>query len=163
MGKADYVEWVPIGRFIKATILVLVFFIISVMILVLVFVQPFVFETFIVYVIPFGILVFFLFLLGNFRGIKIRIDTERLLLKYGLFNSKSILLSEIDSCRVVKASFKRFGGVGVRYGFDRSYAYTTSFGNAVEITPKKGRSFVFSSNYPAKICSFITKDMKNIV
>ena len=157
MNQVEYLEWVPIGKFIKVAILVLVFFIISVMILVLIFIQPFDAETFIDYAVPLGLLVFILFLLGNFRGIKIRIDSEKLSLKYGLFNSKSIMLSEIDSCKEVKASFRRFGGVGVRYGFDRSYAYTTSFGNAVEITPKRGRPFIFSSKYPNKICQLISK------
>jgi hypothetical protein len=64
-------------------------------------------------------------------------------------------MDDIISCNLVKASFRRFGGVGVRYGLDGSWAYTTSFGNAVEIVPKKGRTFVFSSNNPGKICQII--------
>ena len=78
-------------------------------------------------------------------------------MKYGLFNLKSIKLDEIVSCKAVKASIGRYGGVGVRYGLDGSYAYTTSFGNAVEIIPKKDSPFVFSSNNPDEICELIEK------
>ena len=49
----------------------------------------------------------------------------------------------------------RFGGVGVRYDLDGSWAYTTSFGNVVEIVPKKGRTLVFSSHNPKEICEII--------
>jgi len=45
----------------------------------------------------------------------------------------------------------------VRYGFDCSLAYTTSFGNAVKIVPKKGKTFVFSSNKPKEICQIIKR------
>ncbi|MGQ9529822.1 MAG: hypothetical protein ACUVQX_00310 [Candidatus Bathycorpusculaceae bacterium] len=41
------------------------------------------------------------------------------------------------SCKPVKASFGKYFGVGIRYGVNGSWAYTTSFGNAVEIIPKK--------------------------
>jgi len=54
-------------------------------------------------------------------------------------------------------SFGRYGGVGVRIGFDGSWAYTTSFGNAVKIVPRNGRTFVFSSNKPEEICQIIKK------
>jgi len=67
-------------------------------------------------------------------------------------------LKDIASCETIKASFGRYGGVGVRYGFDGSLAYTTSFGNAVKIVPRKGRTFVFSSNKPEKICQIIKKE-----
>jgi uncharacterized membrane protein YdbT with pleckstrin-like domain len=125
--------------------------------LVILFIQPLDAEAFIGVVVPLGVLIFILFLLVNFRGIKIKIDSEKLRVNYGLLNSKSIMLYEIDSCKVAKAPFNRFGGVGIRYGFDGSYAYTTSFGNAVEITPKKGRTFIFSTNNPDQICEFVNK------
>ena len=100
-------------------------------------------------------LIFILILLLNFRGIKIQLSSEELMVDYGFFNHKRISMDDVVSCNLVKASFRRFGGVGVRYGRDGSWAYTTSFGNAVEIVPKKGRTFVFSSNNPEKICQII--------
>jgi len=71
------------------------------------------------------------------------------------------MLQEIVSCQITKASFGRYGGIGVRYGFDGSTAYTTSFGNAVEIIPKEGRPFVFSSKNPEKICKIINAKTKS--
>jgi hypothetical protein len=158
MERVEYVEWVPAGRFIKGAKLVTTFFIIVVVVLLIVFVQPLDAEAFIGIGVSVGVLVFILFLLVNFRGIKIKIDSDTLRVNYGLLNNKSIRIDEISSCKPVKAPFRRFGGVGVRYGFDGSHAYTTSFGNAVEITPVKGRVFVFSSNNPDKICELISKE-----
>ena len=158
MDQADYVEWVPAGRFIKLAKLTTTFFIIIVFALLIVFVQPLDTEAFIGIGVSVAVLFFILFLLVNFKGIKIKIDSEKLRVNYGLLNNKSIRLDEIDSCKPVKAPFSRFGGVGVRYGFDGSHAYTTSFGKAVEITPKKGRVFVFSSNNADKICGVISKE-----
>jgi hypothetical protein len=108
--------------------------------------------------VAWAVLAFVLFLFWNYRGIRIQISSDRLFVYYGLFNQKSILLEDVASCETVKASFGRYGGVGVRYGFDGSLAYTTSFGNAVRIVPWKGRAFVFSSNKPEEICQIIEKE-----
>lgn len=155
MENSDYVEWVPAGKFIKVAKVTTIFFIIIVFFLLIVFVRPLDTEAFIGIGVSVGVLIFILFLLVNFRGIKITVDSKELRVNYGFLNNKLIRLDEIHFCKPVKTPFRRFGGVGVRYGFDGSHAYTTSFGNAVEITPKKGRVFVFSSNNADKICEFI--------
>jgi hypothetical protein len=78
---------------------------------------------------------------------------------YGLFNCKSFLLKDLVSCKKTKASFGRYWGVGVRYGSDGSVAYTTSFGDAVEVVaPKTGRVFVFSSKKPDEACEIIKRN-----
>ena len=149
-----YSEWVPTGKFVKGTILAVASLIIFVLAMLAVFIQPLDAEA----VIGMGVSVAVVFL--NFRGIKIQLSSETLTVNFGFFNHKSIRLDEIVSCRLVKASFSRFGGVGVRYGIDGSWAYTTSFGNAVEIVPEKGRTFVFSSNNPQKICQIINNKIQ---
>ncbi|MEE9510371.1 MAG: hypothetical protein V3V81_07755, partial [Candidatus Bathyarchaeia archaeon] len=68
---------------------------------------------------------------------------------------KSIQLKDVVSCDTIKASFRRYSGIGLRYGVDGSLAYTTSFGDAVKVTPLKGRVFVFSSRSSQKICNII--------
>jgi len=105
-----------------------------------------------------GILAFVLFLFWNYRYLEIRINPDKLLVQYGIFNKKSIILKDIVSCQIINASFGRYGGIGVRYGFDGSLAYTTSFGTAIEITLKEGRAFVFSSKNPKKICKIIASN-----
>jgi len=107
------------------------------------------------FIVAWGVLAFVLFLFWNYRRLEIKINHDLLSIKYGFFNKKSIKIKEIVSCQITKASFSRYGGSGVRYGVDGSTAYTTSFGNAVEIVPKKGRTFVFSSKSPKKICEII--------
>jgi hypothetical protein len=106
-------------------------------------------------ILGWGVLAFVLFLFWNFRGLEITVTNHKLQVKYGLFNKKSIRLEEISSCKIIKASFGRYGGVGIRYGLDGSIAYSTSFGNAIEIVPINGKTFVFSSNKPEKICKII--------
>jgi hypothetical protein len=60
------------------------------------------------------------------------------------------------------ANFGKYWGVGIRYGTDRSLAYTASFGNAVKIASKKGRPFVFSSHNPQEICNIISQQRQNL-
>ncbi|MCJ7794000.1 hypothetical protein MUP42_03610, partial [Candidatus Bathyarchaeota archaeon] len=82
----------------------------------------------------------------------------RLTVVYGVFNKKSFSIKEITSCKTTKASFGRYWGIGVRYGSDGSIAYTTSFGDAVKVVPKRGRTFVFSSNKPKEVCEILRRN-----
>lgn len=105
------------------------------------------------------VLAFVLFSFWNYRVLRIQISGNKLSVFYGLFNEKSFLLNDITSCKKIRASFGRYWGVGVRYGFDGSLAYTTSFGDAVMIVPKTGKPFVFSSNKPDEVCAIIREGM----
>jgi len=156
MEQAAYREWVPTGTFVKVTILAVVSAIVVLLLTLAVFLHPLNTEGFVGFGVSLLTLILILVVFINFRGIRIQLNSKRLMVDYGFFNHKHIRMDDIASCKVVKASFRRFGGVGVRYGLDGSWAYTTSFGNAVEIVPKKGRTFVFSSNHPEKICQIIT-------
>jgi hypothetical protein len=150
-----YTEWVPNGWFVKGTILSVSSAIVFAIAMIAVSFQPLDAEATIGIGVSTAVLGFILLLFLNYRGIKIQINSNNLSLKFGLFNHKSIKLDEIVSCKTVKSSFSRYGGAGVRYGFDGSWAYTTSLGNAVEVTPKQGRTFVFSSNNPQQICKIL--------
>jgi uncharacterized membrane protein YdbT with pleckstrin-like domain len=151
-------EWVPAGRFVKflvGFVSVLILFV-----LLLTVGSGVAFQNPLWIGVTTSVLIFVLFMFWNYRGIKIQVDEEKLVVDYGLFNRKSIQLTSINSCETVKASFKRYGGVGVRLSIDGSWAYTTSFGNAVKIVPKKGRTFIFSSSNPKKICKIINNYIK---
>ena len=154
-----YVEWVPAGTLIKA--LVGFFSLLSLcMLLATIVVGVAVQHPFLIVVLA-PPLAFVLFVFWNYRGIRIKVTSENLLIYYGLFNRRRILIGDIVSCEPTKASFGRYGGIGVRYGTDGSWAYTTSLDNAVKITLRKGKPFVFSSNNPGKILSIINQ-MKNM-
>ena len=152
----DYIyrEWVPAGVLIKSLMTVFSAIVIFGTLFMVLWVDLSV-EDLYGLVFAWGVLAFVLFLFWNYRGLEIKINHDELSVNYGIFNKKSIKLKEIVSCQITKASFGRYGGSGVRYGSDGSTAYTTSFGNAVEIVPKVGRTFVFSSKSPVKICKII--------
>ncbi len=156
MQDAVYREWVPAGILVKGLMAAFSAIVIFGSLLVVLLVELSV-EDFYGLIFSWGILAFILFLFWNYRGLEIRIGLDELSVNYGVFNKKSIMLKDIVSCQTTNASFGRYWGVGVRYGSDGSTAYTTSFGNAVEIVPKKGRNFVFSSKSPEKICKIINE------
>ncbi|TET18799.1 hypothetical protein E3J74_09360 [Candidatus Bathyarchaeota archaeon] len=158
MKDVLYVEWVPAGTLIKA--LVGFFSLLSLCILlVTIAVGVAVQHPFLIVVLA-SPLAFVLFAFWNYRGIQIKVTTNKLSIYYGFFNRKHILIGDIVSCEPTRVSFGRYGGIGIRYGTDSSWAYTTSFGNAVKIVLRRGRQFVFSSNNPEKICNIINQ-MKN--
>ena len=156
MERITYREWVPAGMFVKVTVWVVVSSIVFLLLILAAFLHPLTTEGLMGFGVSIVTLMFILLLFLNFRGINIQLCSKELMVDYGFFNHKRIGVDDIASCNLVKASFRRFGGIGVRYGLDGSWAYTTSFGNAVEIVPKKGRTFVFSSNNPEKICQILS-------
>ncbi|MBE0525239.1 MAG: hypothetical protein IBX40_13055 [Methanosarcinales archaeon] len=156
MQNIVYSEWVPAGTLVKTLVAFVSSLILCVLLIVIavgVAIQiPFLI---VVLVSP---LAFVLFLFWNYRGIQIQVINKELLISYGFFNHKHIPISNIASCKHTKTPLWKYGGAGVRYCFtDRSWAYTTSFGNAVKIIQRKGKSFVFSSNNPEKLCSIINQ------
>ena len=153
LEKVIYREWVPMGAFVKG----LVVFFCAIIVLVTLFIALSVPDIEDAFGLVFGVSImgFVLLLFWNYRGIKIQLSNTELYVRYGFFNQKSIQLNDVVSCETIKASFGRYAGIGVRYGSDGSQAYTTSFGDAVKIIPSKGRTFVFSSHAPQKICDII--------
>jgi hypothetical protein len=158
MSHVIYREWVPTGLFVK----ILVGFVSILMLCILWTLSATrAFQNLFGIVIPTSVLAIMLLLFWNYKGIRIHLSTKELRINYGILNSKSIPLEDMVSCEPTKASFRRYGGVGVRYGFDGSWAYTTSFGDAVKIILRSGRPFVFSSNHPEQICTIISQT-KNV-
>lgn len=155
MRDAIYREWIPAGLLVKSLVGIVFS---AFLVLLFVFVATSLFSQNLFWiVIPVFTMAFLGLLFWNYRGIEIQISDEELQVNYGIFNHKTILLENIVSCELAKASFRKYGGVGIRFGIDGSWAYTTSFGNAVKIIPQKGRPFVFSSKNPREICDLISQ------
>lgn len=149
-----YIEWVPVGRVVKITMLSVELFIIITGIIIVAFTPK---ELMFISII-FGVVSLLIFLLYlNFRGLKITLTRHQLEVDYGIFNHKKIPLREISGCEETKASFKRYGGIGIRLGWDGSWAYNTDFGEAVKIILLEGRPFVFSTRNSQKICNLINE------
>lgn len=156
MQNIVYSEWVPAGTLVK-TLVGFVSSLILCVLLIVIAVGVAIQIPFLIVVLA-SPLVFVLLLFWNYRGIQIQVTNNELSINYGFFNHKHISISNIVSCEHTKAPLGKYGGIGVRYCFtDRSWAYTTSFGDAVEIIQRKGKSFVFSSNNPEKLCSIINR------
>jgi hypothetical protein len=157
MQSADYIEWVPTGALVKSLFVGFFAYIVIFTIAIFLFIEL---STETVYGLVFGwvISAFLLFLFWNYRGLKIQISNDKLYVVYGLFNRKTFLIKDLASCKKTKASFGRYWGVGVRYGSDGSEAYSTSLGDAVEVAPNTGRTFVFSSNRPDQVCEIIKRN-----
>jgi hypothetical protein len=160
MENRGYSEWVPTGALVKSLFVGFSAYIVIFTLAIFLFTEVSL-DTVYGLVFGWGILAFLLFLFWNYRGLKIQVSSKELSVAYGLFNRKSFLLKDIVSCKKTKASFGRYWGVGVRYGSDGSVAYTTSFGDAVEVAPKAGRVFVFSSKKPYEVCEVIKRNTQN--
>lgn len=154
METVSYSEWVPAGALVKGSMVMFSTIIVFVTLALFLWGKTSVEDIFGI-ALGWTVLALVLFLFWNYRGLRIQISSSKLFVKYGIFNQKSFLLKDIASCEKIKASFGRYWGVGVRYGFDGSLAYTTSFGDAVMVVPKRGRTFVFSSNRPDEVCEIL--------
>jgi len=152
-----YVEWVPAGRFIKGVVIFACVLIISIGITITAFKPK---ELAFIGIILGTVSLFIFLMYWNFRGLKITLTKNQLEVAYGIFNHKRIPLQKISGCEITKASFRKYGGVGIRFGLDGSWAYNTDFGEAVKLVFQKGRPFVFSTRNPQKICDLI-KELSN--
>ena len=157
MENIEYSEWVPAGALVKGLFLMVSLIIVVVTFAVFFFSEELLVEDIFGVSMAWAILAILLLVFWNYRGLNIRINDESLTVEYGRFDKKSFLLKDISSCKKTKA-FGRYLGVGVRAGLDGSIAYTTSFASAVEVTPKEGRVFVFSSKNPDRVCEIINQE-----
>jgi hypothetical protein len=160
MENIEYSEWVPAGALVKSLFLMVSLIIVFVTSAIFFFSEELLVEDIFGVSLAWGVLGILLLVFWNYRGLHIIITNENLFVNYGRFDKKSLLLKDISFCKKTK-SFGRYLGVGVRAGLDGSIAYTTSFSSAVEVTPKEGRIFVFSSKNPDRICEIINQ-RKNI-
>ena len=155
MSDIVFNEWVPAGSLAKAIVAFVSLVIFSVLSITVItgvaFQNPFWIS------VSVSVLAFLLLLFWNYRGMRIQVNKERLSVDYGLFNHKTIQLSDMVSCEPTKASFIKYGGVGIRLGLDGSWAYTTSLGHAVRIQRMSGRPFVFSTSTPEEVCNIVNQ------
>ena len=149
-----YLEWVPAGRFVKVVVLFVCILIASLGIIITAFIPK---ELAFIGIILGAVSLLIFLMYWNYRGLKITLTNNQLEVAYGIFNHKKIPLNKITSCDVTKAHFRTYGGVGIRFGLDGSWAYNTDFGEAVKLTFQYGRPFVFSTRNPQKICNLINE------
>ncbi len=157
MENIEYSEWVPAGALVKGLFVMISLIIVFVSFAVFFFSEGLLVEDILGVSVSWVILAALLLVFWNYRGLNIRINNESITVEYGRFDKKSFLLKDITSCKKTKA-FGRYLGIGVRLGLDGSLAFTTSFASAVQVTPKEGRVFVFSSKNPERVCEIINQE-----
>ncbi|TRO49358.1 hypothetical protein E2P65_01245 [Candidatus Bathyarchaeota archaeon] len=91
-----------------------------------------------------------IFLYLNLRTLRIRVTGRELRVAFGVIGT-SIPLSEILYVEAEKPSFWRYGGMGVRWGWDGSVGYLINYGEAVRVTRRRGRAFLFSTRNPETV------------
>ncbi|MBD3191904.1 MAG: hypothetical protein GF308_14750 [Candidatus Heimdallarchaeota archaeon] len=159
-GPIIYNEWVPIHRFVPVSIVLLVILLIATVITTSIIEQE-IRLLFLLFCGGFSLL--FIFIGFNFRGVKITLTSETLVVKFGLFNTRSIPLQDITVCEAINASFGRYLGFGVRISFDSSLAFTTNFKEALRLTYQEKRLFVFSTRNQQELCELLVNLNEQIV
>ncbi|MBY8992258.1 MAG: hypothetical protein KGD58_16050 [Candidatus Lokiarchaeota archaeon] len=149
-----YEEWVPAGGVVRSVMLIVFILIISIVIIVITFMPE---DLMFIGIIFGAVSLFILLLYRNFRGLRIFITRHQIEVDYGIFNHKKIPVQKITGCEETKTNFRRYGGIGIRLGWDGSWAYSTDFGEAVKIILLEGRPFVFSTRNSQKICKLINE------
>ncbi len=94
---------------------------------------------------------------SNFRTLGISISSDRITVGFGII-TQSIRLENIDYIETRKPAWYWYGGLGIRFGWDRSTGFIQNFKRGVRVTPKRGRRIYFSTNNPDAIVN-IVKDL----
>ena len=102
-----------------------------------------------------GFDLFFIVLMLNFRKMNIVVDSEKLVVSFGVIK-KTVQLVHIVKCEKINASLRVFTGMGIRYGGDGSLAFLPRLGEAIKLTMVSGRPFVFTSNNIEKMLEVLS-------
>lgn len=102
----------------------------------------------------FLVVLLLIFLYYSLRTLRIRVTEGELSVSFGVIGT-SILLSEVLHVETAKPSFWRYGGVGIRWGWDGSMGYLMNYGDAVRVTRRRGRATLFSTRHPDEVVAVI--------
>jgi len=100
-----------------------------------------------------------IFLYFSLKTLKIRVTESQLRVAFGVIGT-SVPLSEVLLVEPEKPSFWRYGGVGIRWGWDGSVGYLMNYGDAVKVIRRRGRAFVFSTRNPETVIRVLENEIK---
>jgi hypothetical protein len=86
----------------------------------------------------------------NFRTLKISVTDGRLSVGYGFIKSR-VRLRDIVYAEAVRPPFWRYGGFGIRWGWDGSIGYIVDYRRGVRVTRRRGMSVFFSTRDPERV------------
>jgi hypothetical protein len=110
-------------------------------------------------ILPLGLSALFSLLWILFRVLRVHVTEKTVHIQYGIFGPQ-IPVAAITSCRVVDYELSTYGGWGIRYGIDGSWAYSLAgdSGRVVEICWQEGgkqKKVVVSSEDPDALAASI--------
>ncbi len=83
----------------------------------------------------------------TFRKLRITVSDTHLTVGFGYIRH-TVRIDNIDTVEATQVPWYRYGGFGIRMGWDWSVAYIQNWRPGVRVVPKKGRVLYFSSNQP---------------
>ena len=101
-----------------------------------------------------------IFLYFSLRTLRIRVTGRELRVAFGIIGT-SILLSEVLNVEAEKPSFWRYGGMGIRWGWDGSVGYLMNYGEAVRVVRSRGRAVLFSTRSPDEVVAVIKDRLRD--
>jgi hypothetical protein len=100
------------------------------------------------------VMVIMVFVFINFRTLEISIADGRLVVGYGFAKSR-VRLSDIVYVEVIRPPFWRYGGFGIRWGWDGSVGYIVDYRRGVRVTRRRGMPIFFSTRNPERILQIL--------
>jgi hypothetical protein len=100
------------------------------------------------------VILLLIFLYFSLRTLRIRVTDTDLRVAFGVIGS-NIPLSEVLHVEAEKPSFWRYGGLGIRWGWDGSVGYLMNYGEAVRVVRSRGRAVLFSTRSPDEVVAVI--------
>ena len=90
----------------------------------------------------------------NFRTLEIRVANGRLVVGYG-FTKSRVRLSDIIYVESIRPPFWRYGGFGIRWGWDGSVGYIVDYRRGIRVTRRRGMPIFFSTRDPERILQIL--------
>ena len=94
-----------------------------------------------------------------FGRLTIIIDDSELSVGFGFLKHR-IALDNIDYVEVRQLQWWKYGGFGVRFGFDWSVAYIVNYKRGVRVVTRRGRILFFSTNRPDEVADVIVEQSR---
>ena len=93
----------------------------------------------------------------NFRTLEISVTDGRLSVGYGFIKSR-VRLSDIVYVESIRPPFWRYGGLGVRWGWDGSIGYIVDYRRGVRVIRRRGMPVFFSTRDPNRVLQILEQD-----
>ncbi|MBN2336043.1 hypothetical protein JXL21_10835 [Candidatus Bathyarchaeota archaeon] len=96
-----------------------------------------------------------------FRTLRIEVAGGVLEIGFGFIKTR-INLSDVVHVEAVKPPWWRYGGLGLRWGFDGSVAYIIRYGPGIRVVSTKRRPLFFNTRNPDELLRVLDSEMNGL-